>query len=133
MSNNKSLGNDRLTKEFYKMFWEDLKKTLCASITKAFHRGELSLSQKQTVIKLVGKKDRYKKFMKNWRLFWLLNIDAKGISQVLAERLKNVIPSLIFSDQTAYVKERFISEGGRLISDVLGICDKLQFKDSWWQ
>ena len=37
MSNNKSLGNDGLTKEFYETLREDLKKPLCASITKAFH------------------------------------------------------------------------------------------------
>ena len=36
MSNNKSPGNDDLTKEFYEKFWEDLKKPLCASITKLF-------------------------------------------------------------------------------------------------
>ena len=58
----------------------------------------------------------------------MLNIDTKLISKVLVERLKNVLPFLISSDQTAYVKGRFISEGGRLISDVLEICDKLQIK-----
>ena len=31
MSNNKSLANDGLTKEFYEAFWEDLKKPLCAT------------------------------------------------------------------------------------------------------
>ena len=46
MSNNKSLGNDGLTKEFCELFWEDLKKPLCPSITKAFHRGESIHSQK---------------------------------------------------------------------------------------
>ena len=57
------------TKEFYEMFWEDLKKPLCVSITKAFHRGELSHSQKQAVIKLIEKQDRDKKIIKNWRRF----------------------------------------------------------------
>ena len=56
MSNNKSPRNDDLNKEFYEMFWEDLKKPLCASIANAFHRGELSHSQKQAVIKLIEKK-----------------------------------------------------------------------------
>ena len=57
-----------------------------------------------------------------------LHIDTKFISKVLAEKLKNVLPSLISSDQTAYAKGRFISEGVRLISDVLEICDNLQIK-----
>ena len=128
MSNNKSPRNDGLTKEVYERFWEDLKKPLCASITKAFQRGELSHSQKEAVIKLIEKKDRDKKLIKNWRPISLLNINTKLISEVLAERLKNVLPFLISSDQTGYVKGRFISEGGRLISDVLEICDKLQIK-----
>ena len=42
--------------------------------------------------------------------------------------MKSVRPCLISSDQTAYVKGRFISEGGRLKSDVLEMCDKLQIK-----
>ena len=58
----------------------------------------------------------------------LLNIDTKLISKGLAERLKNVLPSLISSDQTGYVEGRFISEGGRLISDVIETSDKLQIK-----
>ena len=56
MSNNKSPGNDSLTKKFYETFWEHLKKPLCASITKVLHRGELSYSQKQAVIRLIEKK-----------------------------------------------------------------------------
>ena len=78
--------------------------------------------------KTYRKKDRDKKLIKNWRPIPLLNIDTKLISKVLAERLKSVRPCLISSDQTAYVKGRFISEGGRLISDVLEISDKLQIK-----
>ena len=64
MPNNKSLGNDGLTKEFYETLWEDLKKPSCASITKAFHWGELSHSQKQAVIKLIEKKIEIKNLLK---------------------------------------------------------------------
>ena len=65
-----------------------------ASITKGFHRVELSHSQKQAVIELI-KKDRDEKFIKSWRPISLLSIDTKLISKVLAERLKNILPSLI--------------------------------------
>ena len=42
MPNNKSPGNDGLTKEFYETFWEEIKIPLCNSITKPYQNGELS-------------------------------------------------------------------------------------------
>ena len=67
-------------------------KNICATVLQTlFIEGELSHSQKQAVIKLIEKKDRNKKFMKNWRPISLLNIDTKLISKVLVERLKNVL------------------------------------------
>ena len=57
-----------------------------------------------------------------------MNVDTKLISKVLAEGLKKVLPSLISKTQTASVKGRFISEGGRLLSDILEIADNLKTK-----
>ena len=42
MPNNKSPGNDGLTKEFYETFWEEIKTPLCNSIKKSYQNGELS-------------------------------------------------------------------------------------------
>ena len=64
MDNDKSPGNDSITKEFYIKFWGAIKETLCASIQQSFIAGELSTSEKQ-VIKLIEKKDRDKRFIKN--------------------------------------------------------------------
>ena len=49
----------------------------------------------------------------------------KLISKVLASRLKSVISSIVNENQVAYVNNRFISESGRLISDVLEITNSL--------
>ena len=38
--------------------------------------------------------------------------------------MKNVLSSLVSTQQTAYIKNRFIGEGGRLISDIVNICDR---------
>ena len=43
-------GDNRITKEFNKAFWDDLK-TLFLSVNKAFKVRELSTSQKQAAIK----------------------------------------------------------------------------------
>ena len=58
MKNDKSPGNEGITKEFYEFFWDDIKNSLSDSIKKSFISGELSISQEQTVIKLIKKKDR---------------------------------------------------------------------------
>ena len=66
--------------------------------------GNLSISQRQVVIKLIAKKDRDERFVKNWRPISLLNVDTKILSKSLTEKLKNVLPELISSNQTACVK-----------------------------
>ena len=76
--------------------------------------------------KIPFRPDKDKRFIKNWRPIFLLNFDTKLLSKCSAERLKNVLPSLISYNQTAYVNSRFISERRILISNVLGISDSLK-------
>ena len=52
----------------------------------------------------------------------------KLISKVLASRLKSVISSIVNENQVAYVNNRFISESGRLIPDVLEITNSLDIE-----
>ena len=128
IDNDKSPRNAYITKEFSIQFWDVVKEPLCASIQQSFIEGELSTSQKQAIIKLIEKKDRDKRFIKNWRPISLLNVDMKLISKVLASRLKSVISSIVNENQVAYVNNRFISESGRLISDVLEITNSLNIE-----
>ena len=64
MQNNKSPGNDGLTKDFYEGFWDKIKELLIASATEAKHRGKLSISQRQAIIKLIEKKTETKDILK---------------------------------------------------------------------
>ena len=49
----------------------------------------------------------------------MLNVDLKIISKALSWKPKKVLPDLISSQQTAFLKNRHIDESGRLISDVI--------------
>ena len=42
MQSDKSLGNDGLTKEFYEMFWNELKEIFIDSVSEAKVKGHLS-------------------------------------------------------------------------------------------
>ena len=66
MKNNKTPGNDGLTKEFYETFWDELKIPLMESVNQAFHTNTLSILQRQLVIKLNEKKGRDMKLETNF-------------------------------------------------------------------
>ena len=65
MENNKSPGNNGLTKEFYITFWNEVKIPLLLAIEKAYLVKQISVLQKQEVIKLIEKKGREKRCIKN--------------------------------------------------------------------
>lgn len=89
------------------------------SLNYAYLYGELSYSQKQAVITLIEKKDKDRRWIKNWRPISLVNVDVKIGSKAIAKRLENVLPHFIHYDQNAFVKGRTIFDATRTISDVL--------------
>ena len=58
-------------------------------------------------------------FLKNWRPISLLNVDYKIITKELAMRLKQVLPEIIHSDQTANIKDRNITDTLRKLIDII--------------
>ena len=89
------------------------------SLNQAFRTKILSISQRQAVIKLIEKKTGIN--VKIWTPISLLNVDKKNLFKAISNKLKTVLPTLISSQQTAHVKNRFIGESGRLISDIIEI------------
>ena len=124
LSKNKTPGSDRLTAEFYLCFWEYVATPLKDCLNDVYHRGEMSISQRRGVISLLPKKNKDTLLLKNWRPINLLNIDYKIATKCIAKRLEKVLPTLIDRDQTGYVKNRFIGENIRLISDVIELHEK---------
>ena len=58
-------------------------------------------------------------YIQNWQPIFLLYVDVKLISKTLAERVKNALHEIMLPNQNAYVKNICISEGVRLITDLL--------------
>ena len=128
MSSGKNPGNDGLTVEFYKNFWDSIKLVFFNSVQYSGIVGKLSTSQRQAIIKLLEKRDKDKRFVSNWRPISLLNVDTKIITKTFASKLVPVLPTIISSDQTAYVQGRFIGESTRLISDIIDMSDSLSLE-----
>ncbi len=115
MPNGKTPGCDGLPVEFYKVFWNKIKKPLHEAL---MYAGELHISARRGIITLIPKKDKDIK-MKHWRPLTLLNVDYKIIAKVLAQRLKLQLLKVIHRDQTGFLQTRFIGENIRLILDII--------------
>ena len=116
---NKSPGNDGLPKEFYVVFWTRVSDLLLEALKESIAHGEMSTSQKQSIIRLIPKKDRDKLLIKNWRPLNLINSDTKFYTKWVASKIVPSLNNIIHSNQVAYVKGRFIGEGIKTIEGVI--------------
>ena len=123
--NNKSPGNDGLTVEFYKAFWQVVgREIMVDSLNYSYDHGELSNSQKQAIITLIEKKDKDKRYLSNWRPISLINVDVKIGSKAIAKRLETVLPGIIHYNQCAYVKGRTIFDAIRTVDDIMEFTER---------
>ena len=95
-----------MTKEFDETFWEDLKQPFMNLLNQIKVNKKLVTFQRQSVIKLLEKKDKGKCLISSWRPVSLLNVDYKIIPKLFASRLKKVLLNHISSQQTTYVAQR---------------------------
>ena len=115
----KTPGSDGLPADFYKVLWNDIADYFLKSINYAYQTGQMSITQRRGIVKLIPKKDAEPYLIKNWRPMSLLNCDYKTAATAIANRLKQVLPKLIDSDQTGFLKGRSIAENIRLIDGII--------------
>ena len=78
--------------------------------------------QRKALLRLIYKDDKC--LAKNWRPISLLNCDYKLASKIITDRLKQVMPSIVHSDQTCSVINRSIFSNLHLIRDTLDMINK---------
>ncbi len=122
MKQNKSPGLDGITTEFYQTFWPLIGKLVVDSFNESYHIGKLTDSQRKCVISLIYKKGD-KEDISNYRPISLTNNDYRLLAFTLAERLQKVMNTLVSSDQSAYIKKRYMGTNIRLVSDIIDYYD----------
>ena len=117
--NNKAPGEDGFTVEFYMFFFDLLGHDLVASFNAAYDANELTISQRRSVITLIPKEDGSLLELSNWGPVTLLNVDCKIATKAIARRIEPLLPNLVHTDQTSFIKGRYIGENIRLIIDIM--------------
>lgn len=118
MAANKSLGPDGYTCEFYKTAWPIIRKDFVEVVQSFFEFGFLPKGVNSTILALIPKTGEAKK-IKDYRRISCCNVVYKVISKVVANRLKKILMSFISSNQSAFVKDRFLMENVLLASELV--------------
>lgn len=112
LASGKTPGLDGFPSEFYKAFFMPM-------VNDFFENGNLPEEMKTAIITLIHKKDKDATQCMSYRQISLLPVDLKIISKLLASRLEKILPNLIHSDQTGFVKGRYGSDNIRRLLNII--------------
>ena len=112
----------RFMKRYYETFYL-IGIHLLNSFNEDFSKGQLSISERRGVICLIPKDDSCLIELSNWRLLTPLNVDYKILAKVISKRIESILPSLVHSNQTGFIKGRFSGQNVRVLNDIIEYTD----------
>ncbi|CAM2102787.1 unnamed protein product [Caretta caretta] len=118
MPTDKSPGMDRLTVEFYRVFWDILSPDLVTVWAESLQREVLPLLCRRAVLAVLPKKGDLRD-LRNWRPVSLLSTDYKVVAKAILLQLGSVLVDVVHPDQTYSILGRTIFDNLYLIRDLL--------------
>nr|GEX09959.1 RNA-directed DNA polymerase, eukaryota, reverse transcriptase zinc-binding domain protein [Tanacetum cinerariifolium] len=118
---NKSLGPDGFTFEFFRKYWDILGVDFCAAIDWFFEHCTFARGCNSSFITLIPK-TQDPKFISDFRPISLIGSRYKVVTKILANRLSLVIFDLISDVKTAFLPNRQILDGPFIINELLSWC-----------
>ncbi|XP_071731598.1 uncharacterized protein [Rutidosis leptorrhynchoides] len=106
----KAPGPDGFNLRFFKKFWDIIKEDVLNAISWFWEKGEFSKGCNASFVTLSPKKSD-PITLSDYRPISLISSYYKIVAKILSNRLRKVIPKLIGSEQSAFLRERYILDG----------------------
>ena len=117
--------SDGIPYSLIKFTWSQFGPLLLNSWNYACSSGNLSTSHESSYLKLLPKEGKDLTLLKNWRPITLSNCDFKLITKTLASKLTTSLSNLISHNQTAYIKNRQITDNFHILQHTTHKCTEL--------
>lgn len=102
----KDTGPDGFTADYFKTLKERIKVPLLNTYNKILEKQKYLPTGNKAHIKVIPKPGRNPENTASYRPISLINIDIKLMSKILADRLEQIMPSLIHNVQAGFPKGR---------------------------
>jgi len=112
-------GPDGISHIYLKKLWQILGPLILEAWNFSMQTNKMPPSHENSYLRLIPKAGKDKLLLANWRPITLSNCDHKLITRVYNSRLIRVLGNYITSTQTAYLKQRNITDNIRLISNAI--------------
>lgn len=118
MHPNKSPGPNGMAPLFFITYWDIINSTVIEAVLTTFNSGNLPPNLNHTFIVLITK-NKMPEFVADFRPISICNVLYKIVSKVLANRLKCLLPNIIFPTQSAFVLGRIISNNIFVVYEIM--------------
>ena len=103
---------------FFQSNWTTIGQAICREIQEFFSTGVLRESTKRTFVRLIPKGSG-PKLVSDYRPIALCNVTYKIISKILSLRLRPILQYIVGENQSAFVKNRAISDNVLITHELL--------------
>jgi len=118
MKSSSAPGPNGFGAHFLKTFWPTIKGDYLA-LFQDFYKGDLDIRRMNYGVITLVPKIKEANNIKHYRSICLLNVDYKGITKTLTNRLSPLAQKIVGRNQTGFMKHRNILEGVVILHEVI--------------
>nr|GFA47597.1 RNA-directed DNA polymerase, eukaryota [Tanacetum cinerariifolium] len=123
LGDNKSLGPNGYSFEFFKKNWNFVGSDSCEAVKHFFNKGDFSKGCNASFIALIPKV-LDAKIVSDFRPICLIGCIYKVVTKIMANRLGTVISDIVSNTQSTFVSDRQILDGPFIINEILHWCKR---------